>query len=1334
MPSPTLSHPPNTTGDPGYKGQVFAIETTELRDSDWRHLQPSNINVENRVSCSTSMTRTEISTSAQLQTETSHSLETSSSSSFGAGVSVGGYGGGYNQANANTKSESSRQMSRSLDKGESIYLVSRAECSAYQATISPYYLPPFDDTFKKAVDLLPKEYADSSSVLYRDFIRVYGTHVIISALFGSRYGKIYTMDAKTIESEKERSKSTGGGSSTSRGGYVEGAGVRLSFNMNNGKDRFKNEESREENKLSQASTEESSFSVGAPWNPDAKEWAKQSAKEPFPIRVKMIPISQVVASIDSEKAKHLESALMDYAPSGGSHSNGNLGRCYLSTSKNLVYKSYNRRKSLVAQCKPGYEALGGTFYHLWNVNGDVQVDTLAATSHQLMNDAKSYYNIRNQMLQLDFLLQDGAGMLSQFIGANTMDNLKVIFGDRVDPVEVQHFLQGTLRSLGVDKEKALEGVADGLKVLGKSALGAVSAKFAEKNPYVGAMFNVGKSILKNLPKIEVLSVKDHKEELEHHADVLAEVIRTLDERHGHKGADSFAENEETRPQFINFLIDLATKIHDTFTKLTQTVPKQLTPMLQQWGKFSANIDDVWKNSKEQLKNFHNKIQSTELYQNIVENLQEDSSSERHSTTLLAQRNTLNWMFPFGSRSFVCGSGLMGMTPTSRSSMGVCAVYCCESQNWKYEVVKERKKSIQMEKRYSESVASCPRGQVVISGGIVLTDYQEGRFVQVLTSRPEGNDGWKCAIEWSEEDVFPYAPRFECVAKCAKSSMTPIQCENKEVNLVNGHGSAFCGSDQMALSGGWEVQSKGITYFKQTSFPDIHPYDGSRSFRCELGTSHDSINGKCVARCCKTAASGLELAVTKQVEEKCASIVSFFRTFTPAGFLGGSIRGVRAALNVARFDHSRQAQSVFYKTPTDVGSRLFIGERLDRHQVMTSQNGKYLLRYSPNRGAVEVWRKTGCTGAQFMDRIHFKAPVSTGHCNYFQMRYAHLIVTSVGLDLGFYGHICGNMEVIDAGIKYIQLQDNGNLVFYNENNDVVKELEFSRCLPFRDRIQLRGNVLKNGEFLTLDSGIESPNKFFTFVLTPSGEPALIYQHPGFHCREPHLVWTTATLNGRPVKHFSELAEVTRYEKEGWMMRMQADNNLVIYNDANGVAFASGTENTGIGKAELRVSDTGEVAIYDAVGQELWNPFTKKAKTCEPLRDRLKIRSHRMGVGAVIQPGVGGLLSRNGEYVLYIREEDGKSNLEVWANGGDDCAPLRMCTVKSNISELKVTANAILGNGKSIFSFENSDLPINQIALEGSGHLMVYAGKDNRRELEKPMALECEAMKYNNREDV
>ena len=81
-----------------------------------------------------------------------------------------------------------KEVESLLRTGDNMIVESLATCIAYCATLDKFDNPPLTSSFRRAVAKLPLVNVNDSQQIYDEFIEYFGTHLIYSVNFGSRYG------------------------------------------------------------------------------------------------------------------------------------------------------------------------------------------------------------------------------------------------------------------------------------------------------------------------------------------------------------------------------------------------------------------------------------------------------------------------------------------------------------------------------------------------------------------------------------------------------------------------------------------------------------------------------------------------------------------------------------------------------------------------------------------------------------------------------------------------------------------------------------------------------------------------------------------------------------------------------------------------------------------------------------------------------------------------------------------------------------------------------------------------------------------------------------------
>jgi hypothetical protein len=114
----------------------------------------------------------------------------------------------------------------------------------------------------------------------------------------------------------------------------------------------------------------------------------------------------------------------------------------------------------------------------------------------------------------------------------------------------------------------------------------------------------------------------------------------------------------------------------------------------------------------------------------------------------------------------------------------------------------------------------------------------------------------------------------------------------------------------------------------------------------------------------------------------------------------------------------------------------------------------------------------------------------------------------------------------------------------------------------------GHVLNTNQTLSNNQGLRSPNGVYHARMQADNN-FVIYKSPSGECDPKHAICSTNTGQGT----------------NGWIV-MQADHNLVVYNESNSPLWASNTIGRGAGNVRLIMQDDGNLVLYDQLNQPLW----------------------------------------------------------------------------------------------------------------------------------------------------
>jgi len=354
-------------GDVGFKSRIFKLDfSAEETDDDQAVLKPKGTQIFPRKTCSTSFTSQLIDSTESLQKEldrdSSYDMSVSASFEYDGALVQGG--GSFEGRWSGSKSF--RSMAKSFEKRSSVYVVSEATCSVYEAHIQSHLKPGLDENFLAGIKDLPATY---HGLKYHRFLQEFGTHVLVGGLWGSKYGKVYKMKTKELEKFKSEGSSVSRAASYAASAWGSGFGASGSASFSRSDESTNAERKEEASSFSSSVSSTKTYSFGArpPGEGGITAWAASSELEALPIQYTLQTVDHIVAIADPSKAKNIQKAFSDY----GRYSkliipktSDQMGDCYVAR----TYRTHATTvaKSLVARCDKGYTVMGGGFFDLTN--------------------------------------------------------------------------------------------------------------------------------------------------------------------------------------------------------------------------------------------------------------------------------------------------------------------------------------------------------------------------------------------------------------------------------------------------------------------------------------------------------------------------------------------------------------------------------------------------------------------------------------------------------------------------------------------------------------------------------------------------------------------------------------------------------------------------------------------------------------------------------------------------------------------------------------------------------------------------------------------------------
>ena len=156
-----------------------------------------------------------------------------------------------------------------MSTGESLFVLSHAECQNYYSVIDFENPPPFDPSFLARAKKLANSVSDDAIM---DFIEYYGTHFFSDVTYGAKFVQHHKVSQKTYESLKKSQISVEAQASYS-GLFSIGGGFSLDKEQSEAASNFSK------------SVETTTFTMGStpPSNGDAMTWAASVDENPVPM-------------------------------------------------------------------------------------------------------------------------------------------------------------------------------------------------------------------------------------------------------------------------------------------------------------------------------------------------------------------------------------------------------------------------------------------------------------------------------------------------------------------------------------------------------------------------------------------------------------------------------------------------------------------------------------------------------------------------------------------------------------------------------------------------------------------------------------------------------------------------------------------------------------------------------------------------------------------------------------------------------------------------------------------------------------------------------------------
>lgn len=263
--------------DPGFTFAIFRADYVNGKStSDCRYRVPHGLQILSDISCDISFQSKIVRNQQDL----------ASSLSVSASVSGGGWGVSFSASAGYQKS------SRSMLRGEYVFITSQARCNYYYSRLIQDDPPPFDSTFISWVEKLNSK---NDLDTYIEFFNLYGTHFLTDSTYGARFVKNYRM--KTKEYQHQESSGVNVAVSASYSGLFSVGG---SFSLDS------SQQQAVSNFMSSVTSETKSIGAAPPANGDALTWASTVKDDPIPSSYKLSSIENLFT------AKFMSKLNVDY--------------------------------------------------------------------------------------------------------------------------------------------------------------------------------------------------------------------------------------------------------------------------------------------------------------------------------------------------------------------------------------------------------------------------------------------------------------------------------------------------------------------------------------------------------------------------------------------------------------------------------------------------------------------------------------------------------------------------------------------------------------------------------------------------------------------------------------------------------------------------------------------------------------------------------------------------------------------------------------------------------------------------------------------------------------
>lgn len=265
-----LGNPRCTDGiDPGFvdTGKVLQLNYDDGRmTDDQRYIIPDHTRAKGAAVCE-----------SEFESEEIYGAKSYFDSlSVDAKTDFGGFGASF------SASVDYQSVSSGTSSNGNMFQEMKATCSVYEVSTEQFDTPQATEDFTKGIESLPESF-DGSEQQFWDFIKVFGTHVMIAMEMGGRAGHRleFTQEAWT----SFQSSGTDVAMAAKYSGIIS-AGVELETD----------EETSLAKEFSDQSVSDNKYNVGGKYSTNTDEWTESVRTEPMPIKYTLTRLDEILTT------------------------------------------------------------------------------------------------------------------------------------------------------------------------------------------------------------------------------------------------------------------------------------------------------------------------------------------------------------------------------------------------------------------------------------------------------------------------------------------------------------------------------------------------------------------------------------------------------------------------------------------------------------------------------------------------------------------------------------------------------------------------------------------------------------------------------------------------------------------------------------------------------------------------------------------------------------------------------------------------------------------------------------------------------------------------------